>query len=515
MIAGVSEHVASGADAPPRLRMEGVTKAFPGVIANDKVSIDLRAGEIHTIVGENGAGKTTLMRILYGLNRPDGGRILIDGNETAIHNPRQALALGVNYVQQHFSLIPTLTVAENLVLALRTSQMPISLREAAARVQDLSQRYSLDVDAATPVHMLSVRMQQRTELLKALAREARILILDEPGAVLTPQEWTELTNVLFRLAQTGVAIFLISHKLEDVLKVSDRITVLRRGRVVATVAGREATKEGLAEMMIGSLGVRPSPRPTGVLAGVERIRVEDLWLVSDRGTWAVSGVSLSIRAGEVVGIAGLEGSGQVELTEAIAGARPIARGRIVVNGRQVPRWAAREARKRGIGHIPSDRNERGLVSTLSVAENLALPLASRPPLSHRGFLLVRRMKDYARALMARFNIHAPGPDAVTAGLSGGNQQRLILARELATDPPVLVCCYPTRGLDFAATVAIQQEIISRRHAGAAILYASVELDELLEVTDRIVVLHRGRITGEIPTRQATPEALGLLMGGAA
>jgi len=498
-------------DGEPIVVLEEITKAYPGVLANDEVTLDLFPREIHTILGENGAGKTTLMGILSGLHRPDAGRILLRGEEVSFQNAREALAHGIGYVQQHFSLIPTLTVAQNAVLALRAGGVRISLSATADRMGALARRYGIDIEQDVAVEDLGVGDQQRAEILKALIREPDVLILDEPSALLTPQEAGELSSLLRTLASEGVAIFLISHKLEEVLSVSDRVSVLRRGRHVQTLAASVATKERLAELMIGEL--RAPDRSThgrDTAVGDVRLRVEDLWVKDDRGSDAVQGVTFEVRAGEILGIAGIEGSGQVELTEALAGMRKATRGTVSIDGRP----SDRSGREQTVAHVPADRLRSGLVRSLTVEENLVLPVASTEPFSRFGLLRPSAIRARARDLIRRFDIRVRGPEVLALTLSGGNQQKMVLARELAGRPGVIVCCYPARGLDFAATESVQTEIASRRGDGTAIVYASVDLDELLELTDRIVVLHRGRMTGEVRTSDATAEQLGLLMTGA-
>lgn len=501
----------------PLLLLEGITKAWPGVVANEAIDLELWAGEIHTLLGENGAGKTTLVGIVYGLHRPDAGRILVEDREVVLRSPRDALALGIGFVQQHFSLVPTLTVAQNLVLALRSGGSGIRASEGTARARELARRYGLDVDPDAVVEDLSVGQQQRAELLKALARDTRILILDEPGSVLTPQESTELATILRRLADAGVAVLLISHKLDEVLRVSDRITVLRRGRRVGTLSREQATRQRLAEMMIGEIRQPTAVVPAAPVhdAGPRPIRlaVEHIWVASDRGGFAVQGAGFHVREGEIVGIAGVEGSGQVELTEAIAGVRRVARGRLVLGGRALRDDGVHARQRAGIGHVPADRQTTGIVQTLSVAEVLALPQIGERAFSRVGLLRAGSMRRNARALLARFDIRPPSPDLVAGSLSGGNQQKLVLAREISRRPTLLVCCYPTRGLDFAATDAVQREVSAMRDAGASVIYASVDIDELVAVCDRIVVMSHGRVTGELRAADATPERLGLLMAG--
>jgi ABC-type uncharacterized transport system ATPase subunit len=503
-------------DNAPLVRLEGLTKAYPGVVANDDVTLELRSGEIHALLGENGAGKTTLMGTLYGLHRPDAGTILVEGRPASIHGPRDALALGIGYVQQHFSLIPTLTVAENLVLSLRGADAKLSVRDGNARVRQLASKYGLDVDPGALVEDLSVGEQQRAELLKALARNTRILLLDEPSAVLTPQETEQLGLVLRRLAESGVGIFLVSHKFSEVLGIGDRISVLRRGRLVGTLDAAKASRAALAEMMVGQLrSVDKRPTATARQDAPPRLEVSDLWVASERGGFAVRGVNFVVGAGEVLGVAGVEGNGQVELTEALAGVRRAGRGTIRIDRQPLKGGSPRRARRLGITHIPADRHRSGLVATMSIEDNLVLPVADQPPYSIVRVLRRRAIRKLARRLIGEFDIRTPTSAVLAGALSGGNQQKLILARELSSRPSVIVACYPTRGLDFGATEAVQQAILTHRDEGAAIVYVSVDLDELLSLSDRIIVLHQGTLQGELSAAVATPEQLGLLMGGAA
>jgi simple sugar transport system ATP-binding protein len=513
---GVAAPLVTGG-TPPLLRLEGITKAYPGVVANDDITLDLLAGEVHTIVGENGAGKTTLMGVAFGLHHPDAGRVLIDGREVQLRSPRDALAHGIGYVQQHFSLIPTLTVAENLVLALRGDPAGTSVRDAATRVRELSRQHGIDVDPDVRVEDLSVGLQQRAELLKALARQTRVLILDEPASVLTPQESDELSAILRRLAGTGMGIFLISHKLEEVLRVSDRFTVLRRGRLVATLPLAEVDRSRLATLMIGELSGRTldADRPKASRPGDVRLEARGLSVASDLGGSAVVDVSFAVRAGEILGVAGVEGSGQVELTECLAGLRKPTAGDVVVDGAAVTGGSVRRIRQAGVAHVPADRAVRGIVRNLSVAEGLLLPGIHERPWSRFGLVNRAAMEAEALRLIEAFDIRPRSPDALAGSLSGGNQQKVVLAREIRDDPGVLVACYPTRGLDFAATEAVERVLVAARDRGAAVLYVSTDLDELLALADRIIVLAHGRITGELSAGRATAEQLGLLMGGAA
>ena len=497
----------------PLLAVRHLTKTYPGVVANFEVSVELEAGEIHAVLGENGAGKTTLMGAIYGLHRPDSGEILVDGIQVKLASPRDALSRGIGYVQQHFSLIPTLTVAQNLVLSLRSAGDPISVAEGPARVRQLSERYGLEVPLHSRVEDLSVGVQQRAELLKALGRDARVLILDEPTSVITPQEADDLSTVLLRLARDGVGIFFISHKLEEVLRIADRITVLRAGRVVGTLTREEASRARLAEMMVGEISPPAEERRRALPTDRPAIEVEGLTAPGDFGRVGVRDVSLSVAAGEVVGVAGVEGSGQVELIEALAGVRPITGGRVRLEGEDVSRLDVRQRQRRGIAHIPADRVRAGFVPALSVAENLLLPVADQAPYTRLGILSPGAMEARARELISEYDIRVAGPWVAAGTLSGGNQQRLVLGRELSRDPVLVLACFATRGLDFASTEAVHRRILEMRSRGAAVLYASVELDELLEITDRIVVLYHGRVAGELPTSRATSEELGMLMGG--
>lgn len=499
----------------PLVRLQGISKAYPGVLANDNVSVDLQSGEVHAILGENGAGKSTLMGILCGLHRPDSGEIFVNGTAVTLGSPRQAIALGIGYVQQHFSLIPNLTVAQNVALSLYAMGDRANKSQAGERLKTLLKRYRLEVNLDVPVENLSVGKQQRAEILKALLANPKILVLDEPTALLTPQESRDFVAFLHELAADGVGIFLISHKLEEVIQAANRITVLRRGRHVTTLDVSEATPNRLAELMIGELSRVATAQIDKADAGSEtHLEVRALNVRGDRGEQAVRDVSFTVRTGEIVGIAGLDGNGQLELTEALAGVRPIESGTIRLAGRSLEKWDAGSRRRAGVAHIPADRLRTGFVAGISVAENLVLPRIEEPQYSRWGLVRGREVRRAAARLISYFDIRVSGSEALAGTLSGGNQQKMVLARELERDPNLIICCYATRGLDFAATEAVKGEIVRRRDRGAAIVYASVDLDELLTITDRIVTLHRGRITGEVITSMATAEQLGLLMGGA-
>jgi general nucleoside transport system ATP-binding protein len=497
----------------PLLELRGITKRFPGVLANDRVDFDLQRGEVHALLGENGAGKSTLMNILYGLYTPDEGQILLDDKPIDLGSTKAAIEHGIGMVHQHFMLIPVMTVAENIVLAIEPRHAGVLLDYDAAhkRVRELSERYGLAVDPDARVDRITVGQQQRVEILKALYRGAEILILDEPTAVLTPQEAKELFEILRSLKSQGKSIIFISHKLNEVLEVADRITTVRRGVVVDTVPADGATEEGLARMMVGRevlLRVDKTPsRPAGPLLSVEHLTVID-----DRGLEAVRDVSLEVRSGEIVGLAGVDANGQSELIDAIAGLRPVEKGRIVVDGEDLTRAHARETLDAGVGHIPEDRHRRGLVLPFSLTENLALHQYRRAPNSRHGFLSPRRMVARARKLLQEFDVRGGTPETPAYALSGGNQQKVVLAREIDGDPKVLIAAQPTRGLDVGAIEFVHRRLVEQRDAGRAVFLVSLELEEILSLSDRILVIYEGRIVGEFPP-SATEEELGFAMTG--
>lgn len=498
------------------VRLEAVTKAYPGVVANDAIDFELRRGEVHALVGENGAGKSTLVSILYGLQRPDAGRVTVDGHELRASSPRDALAAGIGLVQQHFALIETLTAAQNLLLALANIGKRPTVRACAARLRELGELYGLPLDPDVPISDLTVGERQRAELLKTLALDVRYLALDEPTSVLTPSEAQGLVAMFPRMTGSGVGVLFISHKLEEVLGVAHRVSVLRAGKLVGTfdTAAEEIDERSVAVSMVGRV-VADSHNNDRVEAvvGTPRLRVRQLRAQSTRGSIAVHDVDLDVRAAEVVGLAGVEGSGQVELTEAIAGVRKPLRGAIELDGVDVSGAGVRQRHRLGLGHIPSDRRHLGLVPNMSIAENAVLPLLDDRRYSRYGMARRRSMELLGEELIERFDVRAAGPDVRAGTLSGGNQQKLVLARELMREPTVLVCCYPTIGLDVAASHAVRGRILEMRSRGAAILYASTDLDELLAVSDRILVMHQGGIAGEVNAAEASATQIGLLMGG--
>jgi len=497
----------------PILEMRGITKEFPGIVANDHVDLDLQRGEVHALLGENGAGKSTLMNILYGLYHPDSGEIRLDGKPVSFTSAKDAIEAGIGMVHQHFMLIPVMTVAENIVLGKEPTRDGILLDEQTARrrVQDLAGTFKFAIDPDAPVADLTVGQQQRVEILKALYRNADILVLDEPTAVLTPQEASELFEILRVLKREGVSIIFISHKLNEVLEIADRITVLRRGKKIETVAREGATEQSLARAMVGRevlLRVeRPPAEPGDVL-----LAVDDLHVVDDRGLEKVRGVSLTVRAGEIVGIAGVDGNGQTELIDAITGLRRFERGTIEVAGRPLRHATAREMLDAGVGHIPEDRQRRGLVLEFTIAENIALHDYAEPPDAKWGWLFPGRLVERARRLIQDFDVRGGGPLTRAGGLSGGNQQKVVVAREIARDPKVLVAAQPTRGLDVGAIEYLHRRLVEERDEGRAVLLISLELEEIFSLSDRILVLYEGQIVGE-HTGEVSEQQIGLEMLG--
>jgi general nucleoside transport system ATP-binding protein len=500
-------------EASTVLEMRGVTKQFPGVLANDHVDFDLRKGEVHALLGENGAGKSTLMNILYGLYSADEGEIRMNGKAVTFSSAKDAIDRGIGMVHQHFMLIPVMTVAENIVLEVepRRAGVLLDYDQAVERVQEISTRFGLAVNPRARVENISVGQQQRVEILKALYRDAEILILDEPTAVLTPQEAGELFAIIKSLQADGTSIIFISHKLNEVLEIADRITVLRRGKRIDTVPREGATEEGLARMMVGrEVLLRVDKRPSE--PGDKLLELREVSVNDDRGLPAVREVSFDVHAGEIVGLAGVEGNGQSELIEAITGLRAAHGGEIVVSGRRITHPTARKMLNAGVGHIPEDRQRRGLVLEFSIAENIALHDYNRPPASKWGWLFPRRLIQRAASLIREFDVRGGGPRTVGGALSGGNQQKVVAAREIARDPSVLVAAQPTRGLDVGAIEYLHRRLVEERDEGRAILLVSLELDEILSLSDRILVMYEGRIVGE-HARATTEEEIGLEMLG--
>jgi simple sugar transport system ATP-binding protein len=501
-------------EAPPVLELRGITKRFPGIVANDRIDLDLRAGEVHALLGENGAGKSTLMNVLSGLYRPDEGEIRLNGKPVVLKSAKDGIEHGIGMVHQHFMLIPVMTVAENIVLANEPTRAGIVLDHSAAvaRVDELASSFNFQVDPDALIADLTVGQQQRVEILKALYRRADILILDEPTAVLTPQEALELFEILRTLKAGGMSIIFITHKLNEVLEIADRISVLRRGKKIDTLAREGATEAGLAQLMVGREVVfrveKEPPKP-----GEPLLEVDDLHVVDDREIEKVRGVSFEVRAGEIVGIAGVDNNGQSELIDALTGLRQPRSGRIVVGGREFDNATPREmVDEAGVGHIPEDRHVRGLVLDFSLAENLALHDYRHEPDSRFGWLFPGRLLRRAARVLPEFDVRGGGPSTPASALSGGNQQKVVLAREIDRDPRVLIAAQPTRGLDVGAIEFVHRRLIAERDEGRGVLLVSLELEEIFALSDRILVMFDGAIVGEFAP-DVSENVLGLAMTG--
>jgi ABC-type uncharacterized transport system ATPase subunit len=495
----------------PVLEARGITKTFPGVVANADVDFALHRGEVHCLLGENGAGKSTLVNVIFGLYQPDAGEVYMNGEHVTFDSSSDAIAHGVGMVHQHFQLIPVFTVAENVVLGKELRRGPLlDVAAARERIEELGRRYGLHVDPDALVENLSVGEQQRVELVKALFRDADILILDEPTAVLTPGEVDEFFGVIRSLVEQGKSIIFITHKLREVLAVADRITVLRNGRVAGSADPREATQQSLANLMVGREVILEVDKGAAK-PGEVRLRADDIVVRDDRGLPAVDHLSLAVRSGEILGVAGVEGNGQRELVEALAGMRPPSSGRIEITGVDTTHFSPRKVSELGVGHVPEDRNKHGLIGSFSIADNLVLTSYYRPPFARRLVRHERSVAERATDLVERFDVRTPSIDVPVSNLSGGNQQKVIIARELAADPKVLIVAQPTRGLDVGSIEFIHRRIIEMRDNGVAVLLVSAELDEILTLSDRIAVLYRGQIVGEFDRADATRERLGLLM----
>ena len=501
------ERGAGRESAPPLVVMEHITKRFPGVVANDDVSLELRAGEVHALIGENGAGKSTLMRILYGMYPASEGRILLGGDEVSIASPRVALKHGIGMVHQHFVLVDPFTVTENVILGDEGSAI-LDMDTAHEKVAELAKTYGFQVRPSALIEDLSVGEEQRVEILKALYRGVEVLILDEPTAVLTPLEAKDLFSNLRRLRDDGKAIVFISHKLDEVLAIADRITVLRRGKVVGETTPAEASKAKLAEMMVGRPVLFRLEKPD-VEIGEPILEVDGLL-----GEGKLNGIGLQVRAREILGVAGVEGNGQKELAEALIGLRKVAAGTIRLAGTDITGWPVADIRNAGVAYIPEDRHEQGLVLPMTLWENAVLGREDDPPFSGRtGFLFIDRIKTMAKRLVQLFDVRARSINVNASTLSGGNQQKLVLARELDTGPKLLIASQPTRGLDVGAIEFVWRQILNQKQEGRGVLLISAELDEIYALSDRIVTIYEGRITGEYAP-DALPEEIGAGMLGA-
>ena len=499
---------------PPVLELRGVTKTFPGVLANDHIDLTLNEGEILALLGENGAGKTTLMNVLYGLYSPDEGEIYIRGEKVSIHSPANAIELGVGMVHQHFMLVPVFTVTENVMLGVESTKAGFFLDRAvvAERIREISERFGLKVDPDAHVEDLSVGAQQRVEIIKVLYREANILIFDEPTAVLTPQEVDDLFQVIHSLVEQGKSLIFITHKLNEVMSISDRIMVLRNGKMVGTTTPEQATEASLASMMVGRevlLEVDKKPaQPGEVILEVQDLRVRD-----DRHLLAVKGASFQVRAGEVLGVAGVQGNGQTELVEALTGMRKVESGQVTILGHDTTAASPREITEVGSAHVPEDRLRDGLVLTLSVADNLVLNTYYQAPFSKGMALKPEEINKAARERVEQFDVRTPSISVPVSNLSGGNQQKVIVAREFSRPIKLLIASQPTRGLDVGSIEYIHKRIVQKRDEGCAVLLVSPELEEVMSLSDRIAVVFEGKILDIMPAEQATLEKLGLLMAG--
>ena len=494
------------------LEMKGITKVFPGVVANDDVSFAVERSSIHALVGENGAGKTTLMRVLYGMYKPEAGEIFLDGRQADISSPHDSIELGIGMVHQEFQLVPSLTVAENIVLGYEPHKgIWLDKQTTQAQVSEISERFGLHVDPDMPIREIPVGVQQRVEILKLLYRQAELLILDEPTAVLTPQEVESFFQVLKRLCSQGHTIILITHKLKEVISICNYATVLRRGVNVGTVEVAKSSKAEIASLMVGR-EVEHIYQKEEISSPVPKLICEDVSALDDRRLPALRSISFTVNAGEILGIAGVEGNGQSELLEVLAGQRQ-AEGKITLDGDNLSDHGTRFIRETGVALIPESRKTQGLNLQGKVSENLVSNTYYQPPFSKYGILSIDKISKYGHKLIQRFDIRTESPNAVAATLSGGNAQKIIIARELADRPEVLVAAHPTRGLDISATQFVHEEMLGLRAQNVAVLLISADLDELLALADRILVLFEGRFVGEVDPKTVTYERLGLLMAG--
>lgn len=502
----------------PIVRLKGIVKRFPGVLANDQIDFDLYRGEVHTLLGENGAGKTTLMSILYGLYQPDEGEIIVKGQRVHFTSAQDAIQNGLEMVHQHFQLVKTFTVAENIILGQPSSRGPLleDKKKVYQRIRKISDQFGLNVDPEAKIWQLSVGEQQRVEILKALYRGAEVLILDEPTAVLTPQEASELLTIIRKqLIMQGRAIVFISHKLNEVLAISDRVTILRDGRVVGTVHTKKdrITRSDLARLMVGREVLLNVSKPPPTVGDV-RLSIEDLWVQDDRGLPALQGVSFDIRAGEILGFAGVAGNGQRELEEVLRGLRPVEKGRILIEGHDITHRQPFEIIGQKVAHIPSDRYGWGMLDDVTVAENLVLETFWQEPYTRGSFLNYKAIRAAAEQLIRQYDVRTPSIMSRAGQLSGGNAQKLVLARELSLKPRFLLAAQPTRGLDISAIEYVHRTLIDERKRGVAILLISTELDEIFALSDRIAVLYEGQIMGIVPGGTEFMKEVGLMMAGA-
>lgn len=495
------------------VEMKGITKRFPGIVANDGINLTVKKGEIHALLGENGAGKSTLMNILFGLYQPDEGEIWIKGKKEQITGPTMAGNLGIGMVHQHFMLVDPFTVTENIILGMEPKKNGlIDQKKAEKEVQDISDRYGLRVDPKKKVRDISVGMQQRVEILKTLYRGADILIFDEPTAVLAPQEIDELIEIMKNLVREGKTIIFITHKLKEIMQICDSVTIIRRGKYIDTVPVSETDENGLASMMVGR-EVSFAVDKQEVEPGDTVLEVKDLVVTDSRQMDIVKGLNLDVRAGEIVGLAGVDGNGQSELLEAITGLRPSKSGRITLNGKEITNLNPRSITRSGVGHIPEDRHRRGLILDFSIGENMVLQSYDQSPFAKGFWLQYNQIFEYAKKLIREFDVRTPDTHTPARALSGGNQQKGIIAREVDRDPDLLIAAQPTRGLDVGAIEYIHKRLVEQRDKGKAVLLMSLELDEVLKLSDRVAVIFEGKVAGWVNPETVTEKEVGLLMAG--
>jgi len=493
--------------------MLGIRKQFGNFVANNNITLQVKKGEIHALLGENGAGKSTLMNVLFGLYQPEAGVIKVNGKEVKITDPNVANRLGIGMVHQHFMLVENFTVTENIILGNEpTKAGTINIKNAAKKVQELSERYGLNVDPYAKIEDISVGMQQRVEIIKTLYRGAEILIFDEPTASLTPQEITELIQIMKLLIQEGKSIILITHKLQEIMDVSDRVTIIRKGEGIGTVNTSETNPTQLAEMMVGRQVTfkteKKDPNPTNTV-----LKIENLVVADNRGIEKVKGLNLEVRAGEIVGIAGIDGNGQAELIEAITGLRKVKNGKVMLNNKDITGFKPRKITEAGIGHIPQDRHKHGLVLDFPISHNIALQTYYKEPISKGGIMDYKKIKSIAGQIIEEFDVRTASDMSLARALSGGNQQKAIIGREITRNPDLLIAALPTRGLDVGAIEYIHKRLIEQRDKGKAVLLISFELDEVMNVSDRIAVIYDGAIIDTVIPKETNEQELGLLMAG--
>lgn len=508
-----SNKLPSGQIRIDSLEMRGITKRFPGVLASDHVDFDVKSGEVHALLGENGAGKSTLMKILYGLYHPDEGEVLLNGKAVSIDSPNDSINLGIGMIHQHFMLVPTLTVAENVALGLPSSRGALTdLDRVSKRIIELAGIYGLKIDPSAYVWQLSVGQQQRVEIIKALYRGAALLILDEPTAVLTPQEVDELFVIMRQMTRDGHGLIFISHKLHEVIEISNRVTVLRDGRKIGTRPTSEITKQDLANWMVGrEVGFAPDRGHAEL--GEIRLKIQDLACGSDRGTPGLRGVNLEVRSGEILGIAGVSGNGQREFAEAVTGLRKITGGKVFLEGQDITHSAPGEITERMLSYIPEERMRDGMIKDFTVAENMVLREHHKQPFSRSGFLNLPGIAAHSDEMIKKFSVKTPSRETLAKNLSGGNIQKIVLAREISRGPRAIIAAQPTRGLDIGATEYVREQLLIERRKGTAVVLISEDLDEILALSDRIAVFYEGQVMDIVPRAVATPERLGLLMAG--